>query len=67
MVFSALVFQPHRQHEEQIALALQGQNLHGGEGPAQFNADLIVLGVVQGIESMIPLRWNKKVQVVQFE
>lgn len=24
-------------------------------------------GVVQGIESMIPLRWNKKVQVVQFE
>lgn len=24
-------------------------------------------GVVQGIESMIPLRWNKKVQVVRFE
>ena len=24
-------------------------------------------GVVQGIESMIPLCWNKKVQVVQFE
>lgn len=23
-------------------------------------------GVVQGIESMIPLRWNKKVQVVRF-
>ena len=24
-------------------------------------------GVVQGIESMIPLCWNKKVQVVRFE
>ena len=24
-------------------------------------------GVVQGIESMIPLRWNKKVQVERFE
>lgn len=24
-------------------------------------------GVVQGIERMIPLRWNKKVQVVRFE
>ena len=24
-------------------------------------------GDVQGIESMIPLRWNKKVQVVQYE
>ena len=24
-------------------------------------------GVVQGIESMIPLCWNKKVQVVRYE